>query len=188
MRARSNLIVKWIGLLIIGAACISCSTLKSPHYVGEQEPMSEKDLADITVWENGDDVFFVKRVDSNTLVAATLEWDGDINNFTVRSFPFIVSALGDHMFLNVREGDLYSIFRVAGACSDDEPIFALFTIDDDKMKQDIADGKIKARKEKDDIIMECTKEEQDAFIMENIDKVFHMDGASIVRQIAVQKE
>jgi hypothetical protein len=180
--------MKWIGLLIIGAACISCSTLKSPHYVGEQEPMSEKDLAEITVWENGDDVFFVKRVDSNILVAATLEWDSKINDFSVRSFPVIVSKLGDHMFLNVREDDLYSIFRVAGACDDDEPIFALFTIDPDKMKQDMADGKIKARKEKDDVIMECAKEEQDAYILENIDTMFHMDGASIVRQIAVQKE
>jgi hypothetical protein len=174
--------------MIIGMACASCSTLKSPHYVGEQEPAREKDLADITVWQQDEDVYFVKRVASNTLVAATLEWDDKSNDFTVRSFPFIVSELDDHLFLNVKDGDLYSIFRVAGAGGDDDPAFVLFTIDDDSMIKDMADGKIKARKAGDDIIMECTKEEQDAYILENIYTMFHTDGACIVRQIAVQKE
>jgi hypothetical protein len=181
--------MKWVGLLIIGAACISCSTLKSPHYVGERQPAAEKDLADITVWKQGEDVYFVKRVDSNTLVAATLEWDSTVNDFSVRSFPFIVSKLDDHIFLNVKDGELYSIFRVAGACDDNEPsTFLLFTIDDDIIKQDMADGTIRARNEGDDVIMECTKEDQDAYILENINTMIHMDGACIVRQIAEQKE
>lgn len=189
MNIRSSQMLQWIGLLAIGAVCISCSTLKSPHYVGEQQPATEKDLGDITVWKQGEDVYFVKRVDSNTLVAATLQWNDKSNDFAVRSFPFIMSTLDDHMFLNVRNSDLYSIFRVAGACDDDEsPTYLLFTIDDDKMEQDMADGKIQARKVGDDIIMECTKEEQDAYILEHIHTMFDMDGASIVRQIAEQKE
>lgn len=187
MTMRSNQMRQWIGLLIMGAVCVSCSTLKSPHYVGEQQPATEKELADITVWKQGEDVYFVKRVDSNTLVAATLEWDDKSSDFAVRSFPFIVSQLEDHLFLNVKADEFYSIFRMAGTCQDDQTLL-LFTIDSDKMKQDIADGKIKARREKDNIIMECSKEEQDAYILENFDTMFDMDGASIVRQIVEQKE
>jgi hypothetical protein len=187
MNIRSSRIVQWIGLLIIGAVCTSCSTLKSPHFVGAKEPFGEKDLASETVWTQGDDVYFLKRLDSNTLVAATMEWDAKKNDFAVRSFPIIVTKLGDHLFLNVKEDDLYSIFRVATAC-DDEPSLLLFTIDPDKLRKDVAEGKIQAREEGDDIILECTKEEQDAYILENINTVFHMDGASIVRQISKQKE
>ena len=177
-----NQVWKAIGLLILSTACVSCSILKSPHYVGEQEAIREEDLASETVWMQGDDVYFVKRVDSNTVVAATLDWDAKANNFRIRSYPIILSSLGEYSFLNVKEDENYSIFRVIG--TDDEETLLLFTIDGDKLEQDIADGKIKARASGDDIVMECTKEEQDAYMRANVDLMFDMNSAFLARKIS----
>ena len=188
MKVRSKQILQWIGLMVVAASCTACSTLKAPHIAGEQEPVVKEDLGSETVWMQGEDVYFVKRVDSNTLVAATMEWDGKNNDYTVRSFPIIVSKLGDHLFLNVKQDDLYSIFRVATACEDEEKAFMLFTVNPDRLKKDMAEGHIQAREEDDDIILECTKEEQDAYILENINTVFHMDGGSIARQISGEEK
>ena len=163
-----------IGLL---AACVglsSCSALKSQYYVGEQEAISENDLGNETVWMQGEVVYFVKRVDSNTVVAATMEWDKKKNDYAVRSFPLVLSKLGDHIFLNAKDGELYTILRVAVA--DDESLL-LFTVNPDKMKRDITDGKVKAHEEGGNIIMDCSKEEQDEYILKNIDTMFYMDSA-----------
>lgn len=185
MKVRWNKGLNVIGLLVAGLVCASCSVLKSPYYVGEQETISEKDLAGETVWMQGDDVYFVKRLDSNTVVAATLDWNENAGEYQTRSFPLVLSTLGDHMFLNVKDGEYYSIFRVAG--TDDDDTILLFTIDPEKLKQDIADEKIKAR-EDDGIVMECTKEEQDAYILDNINSIFMMGSGSLVRKISTDQE
>jgi len=186
MKRRSNIRLRTTGLLIAGLVCASCSVLKSPHYAGQQEAISEKDLAGETVWMQGDDVYFIKRVDSNTVVAATMDWNEQAGGFQIRSFPVIVSTLGDHMFLNVKDEEYYSIFRVAG--TDDDETILLFTVDPDKMKQAIANGAIKAREEGGDIVMECTKEEQDAYIRDNINSMFEMGSGSLVRKLSKQQK
>jgi len=186
MKTGLNIGLKGVGLLVVGLVCASCSVLKSPYYAGELGTISEKDLASETVWMQGDDVYFVKRVDSNTVVAATLDWDEKAGGYQIRSFPLVLSTIGDHMFLNVKDGEYYSIFRVAG--SDDDDTFLLFTIDSDKIKQDISDEKIKAREDGEDIVMECTKEEQDAYILENINSIFDMGSGSLVRKISEDQE
>ena len=172
-------------MLTISIGLLSCSVLQSPHYVGEKIDISEEDLSNQSIWVHKEDVYYVRRTGTNTFLAATMKWDAKKSAFTVHSFPLFLSELGDHLFLNIKNGDLYTILRVA--CCDDESII-LFTVDLNMMKQEIADGKVKAHEDDGNIIMGCSKEEQDEYISNNIHHIFHMDGASIARKLSEEKK
>ena len=172
--------------LLAASTLTACNTLKSPHYVGEAETFDADEMSEVSVWTQNDTAYFVKVVDSNTLIAATLEWDKQKNDFVARSFPIIISLLEDHMFLNVKDGDLYTILRIAG--TDEEETIVLFTVDLEKMKRDISEGIIKGRIEERTVVMECTKEEQDAYIREHFNSLFAMGGGNLVRRISEEKK
>ena len=51
----------------------------------------------------------------------------------------------------------------------------------------IADGKVKAHADDSDIIMDCTKAEQDEYILKNINSIFSMDCGNVVRMLSEKK-
>lgn len=164
-------------LLLAVMACSSCSVLKSAHYAGEMETVSEEDLARESIWMCNDAVYYVHRSGSNTFVAATLEWNEQENAYAVESFPLFLSTLGDHLFLNIKgEDGLYTIFRAAPAgCSDSAMALVLFSVDKDEMRKAIAAGTIKGHMDGNDVALDCSKAEQDEYIRNNIRTMFGMD-------------
>ena len=173
-------------LLAVSIGITSCSGLKSKYYVGEQLDISEDDLAQESVWEYGDNTYYVRRTGSNTYVMATLEWNEDKGDYTVNSYPVVPSKLGEHLFLNIKGLDYYMIFRVALAGENE---LILFRADKEKLVQDIADGIVCAHtNEHNEVIMDGTKEEQGAYIQKNIDSMFSIDSPSIARLISEKKK
>lgn len=177
MRISMNSFCMFAGVMLL----TSCSELRSPHYVGEPVMMDEDDPPKESIWMQGESVYYVRRTGSNTLVAATLEWNKKNGDYTVKSFPMVLTELDDHIFLNVKKGDDYTILRLACACDES---FMLFTVDSEMMKKAIADGTVKAHTDDDHIIMDGTKEEQDEFIAKNINTMFSMDCGSLARRLS----
>ena len=172
-------------LLAICIGITSCSGLQSKYYVGEKLPISEDDLAQESIWLYGDDTYYVRRTGSNTFVIARMMWNEDKGDYTVQSEPIVGSKLGDHLFLNIKGLDYYTIFRVGFTLDD---ALVLYSADKDKIAQDITEGKVKAHKdEHNNIILDGTKEEQDAYILKNIHSVFATDDPGIARLISEKK-
>ena len=173
------------GMLALSIGLSSCSELRSPHYVGTIKSMDKGDIGCSSIWKMADEVYYVRCLNSTSCVAATLEWNKNMGEFTVNSFPIIISELDDHLFLNVNNGDYYTILRLA--CAFDDAI-VLFTIDKDKMAQDVADGEIKAHVDGDHIYMDCSKHEQDEYISRHMNSMFPMDQGRVVQLISEEKE
>ena len=176
----ANRIVVTLCCFFLSVVAISCTSLKSRHIVGETIPMTEEEISTETVWKFGDDVYRLRLVDANHLVAATMEWDENKGMYTVRSYPVVPSKLGDHMFLNVKEGAYYIILRLV-ASGDDTVV--LLTADEDKLEKDIAEGTLKARKENHEFIMDGSKEVLDQYIGANIDTLFSLEAAGVAQLI-----
>ena len=174
-----------ISAMMLGLLLSSCSNLKSEYYPGEAMTVSEEDQGEETIWMHGGSVYHVKQVGSNSYVIATVGWEEKAGEYKVKSCPIVPSQLGDHMFISIKDTDLYTIFRVGGA---DDHGAVLYSVDKEKMKQAIADGKAKARMEDDNIILEGSKEEQDEYIKNNIDSIFSTDSAHIVTLLHEEKK
>lgn len=173
------------GMLAIAAAVSSCSVLQSKYYPGQVADIGEGDLAAETIWMLNEDVYHVHRIGSNDLVAARLNWNERKKEYEVDSFPVVISELGDHLFVSTKDGGLYTIFRLAGA---GEEHFVLYLVDSEKMEQAIEEGKVKAHTKDRNIILDGTKEEQDAYLLGNMDSVFSMDHVVVGRMIAGKEE
>lgn len=184
MKLRTTLRMNSLGILAGAMLLSSCSELRSPHYVGEPVEMDEEDPSHESIWMLGESVYYIRRTSSNTLVAATLEWDQKNGDYTAKSFPLVITTLDDHIFLNINNGDDYTILRLACACDES---FMLFTVDPEMMKKAIADGTVKAHTEGDHIIMDGTKAEQDEFIANHINTLFSMDCGSIARKLSKEE-
>lgn len=170
-----------VSLLAICLLSASCSSLKSSYYVGEQQPISNIDLTTNSVWQIEDVVYFVRVIDPNTVVTSSVKWDQDALKHTLSTYPLVLSKLGDTLFLNVKRDDLYTILRMIPSVDDS---FVLLTIDSDKMEADIAAGKIKARKEGSDIITDCSKEELDQYVKDNLATLFDLNVSSVAKLIS----
>lgn len=176
--------LKWIGMAVMFCSLMSCSELRSPHYVGEIVDIPKGDLGDESIWIVDEDTYTIRRTGSNTFVAATMVWNGKTDSYQAVTSPIVLSELDKHLFLQLKDGDEYIILRAA--CSLDESI-VLFTINEGAIAEDIAAGHIAARKDKDNIIMECSKDEQDEYIQNNIDRIFSYDSARVARKIYEDK-
>ena len=169
-------------IILLSTMLSSCSSLKSQYYVGEKQPITEEDLKEESIWKIGEDVFNVRVVDTNTVIASSMKWDERTNKHIVSSSQLVLSELGHTKFLNVKDDDLYTILRLVGGSDGDS--FAFLTVDAHKVERDIAEGKVKAHKEGSDIIMDGSKEELDAYIQENINTLFSVEGAGIAHLIS----
>jgi hypothetical protein len=173
------------------AACIltcaiilsSCSGLESKYYPGTEIAISEADLSDESIWRYMDDVYYVMRTASDTYTAATLKWDEKKGDYTTLSFQLVPSQLGKYAFLNIKGGgETYTIFHAAYDGGDS---VVLFRANREKMEQDIADGIVNAHtNEHHTIIMDGSKEEQDEYILNNIQSMFNMDSPIFVKLIS----
>jgi hypothetical protein len=175
-------------LTLIGAALTiavltpSCARFRSDHYVGERQPISSNTVTENSVWQLGDEVYHVRVVDSNTLVAASAKWDSTSRTHTLTSYPLVCSTLGGHNFLNVWDENHYTILRMIASGSESEVV--LLTIDADKVNKDIAEGKLKARRDGHDFLASCSKEELDRYVLENLPSLFSLDGAGVARLLS----
>ena len=169
------------GILTLSLLCTSCTSMKCKHYVGEREHVSEKELSKKSVWQWGDGVLYVQVVNTNSLIVSSVEWDEENSKHTIDSRQMVLSKLDDVMFLNIQEDGLYTILRILPA---DEDSIVLLTVDDDKLEEDIEKGRIKGETKKGDIILDCSKKELDAYIKDNIQTLFSLDGAGVARLIS----
>lgn len=177
--------LSFVSLLVACFLSVSCSSLKSPYYVGEQQPIEDKDLNTDSVWQLGDAVYFVRVVDSNTVVASYVEWDKETQKHTLSTCQLVLSKLGDTLFLNAKDDGLYTILRMIPSI---DGSMVLLTVDSDKVEADIAEGKIKAHKDGSDIITDCSKEELDQYVKDNLQTLFDLDSSSVAKLISGKVE
>lgn len=168
------------GLFLI-AGVISCTSLKSRHIAGEKVLLTTEDISADSIWKAGEEVYFVRLVEEGTLVAATLNWDEKTGAYAMQTYQLVPSKIGEHHFLNVKDGDYYTILRLVGAGED---AVVLFTVDKDKLAKDRADGLLEAREEDGDIIVDGSKEALDRYIESHIDTLFSLDAAGVARLIS----
>lgn len=172
-------------LLAASIGIASCSGLNSKYYVGEKSAISEEYFTQESVWMYGDDTFYVRRTEPCTYVVARLEWKEDTGAYKVDSHVVVPTKLGDHWFLNIKGTDCYKIFRIVPS---GENNMVLFRADREKLVQDIADGILCAHTNKhNEVFLDGTKEEQDAYILKNIDSIFSMESASGAQRISEKK-
>ena len=167
--------------LVLSVGAVSCTSFKSRHYAGEKVPLTKEDISADTVWKIGDDVYFVRLVEGGMLVAATLNWDEAKGAYSPRTYQLVPSKIGNHHFLNVKDGEYYTILRLVGGGEDS---MVLFTVDKDKLEKDMADGLLDAREEDDNIIMDGSKEALDRYIADHIETLFSLDAAGVARLIS----
>jgi len=160
--------------------CTSCTSLKCKHFPGTQEMITEKQLNSESVWKFGDTIYHVKVANSNRVVASWVEWDDKTDKHRIKSFPVVVSKLNDTMFLNVKIDEFYTILRLTPAGNDS---IVLLTIDGDKVKKDIEKGIIKGSKSDNGYILDCTKQKLESYIKSNLNTLFSLDGAGVLKLI-----
>lgn len=186
MNPRSALLIP---ALVSGFFLSSCSVLKSAYYAGKIEPVSEEVLAEESIWLCNNEAYYLRRDESNSFIAATLEWDTKGGTYVVKSFPVVWTSLDDHTFLNIKEGALYTILRAAVLGNDTSSEgLALFTVDKNRMQQAIESGSVKARIDGHHVILEGSKQEQDEYIKNNLRSVFSMDPTTTARLLLEKKK
>ena len=155
--------------------------MKSHHIVGLKQVLTEKDLSQESVWKMGNDVFFVRRMDDNTLMAAAMDWNNHTQTYSVISYPLVVSKLGAYTFLNIKDGDLFTILRLVGAEGD---TVVLLSVDSDKLETDMEAGRIKAHRDDEAFIFSGSKAELDRYIETNIDTLFSLEMVGVVELLS----
>lgn len=192
----------WIKRLAIGSALflslfglVSCTRMQSAHYVGTKEPIFTALLKldggkQVSVWKYDDDVFYVKPVGPASAVASTLQWNAGKGTFDITSRKLVVTDLDDHLFMNIQEDGVYTILRMAFSHTSPETSLILFSVNKDKLKQDIGSGKlqVKPSADKDTYVLEGTKQELDAYVGANMTELFDFDTGGIVTMLVTPKE
>lgn len=176
--------IKWMIFATISGVLVSCSELRSPHYVGEVVEIMEEDLGRESAWVMDEELYWIRRTGSNSFVAATMEWNRKTETYEARTAPILLTQLDDHLYLQLKEDDEYIILRAA--CSQDESLI-LFTIKKDIIEKDVQEGKIRARISGNKITLECSKEEQDEYIRDNVERIFSYDCARVARKVYEEK-
>jgi len=160
---------------------LSCTSMKSHHIVGQKQVLAEKDLSQESVWKMGHDVFFVRRMDDNSLIAAAMDWHKNTQTYSVASYPLVVSKLGAYTFLNIKDGDLFTILRLVGTEGD---ALVLLSVDSNKIEADMEAGLIKAHRDDHAFILSGSKAELDRYIETNITTLFSLEAVGIVDLIS----
>jgi hypothetical protein len=155
--------------------------MKSHHIVGLKQVLTEKDLSQESVWKMGNDIFFVRRMDDNTLMAAAMDWHKHTQTYSVVSYPLVVSKLGEYTFLNIKDGDLFTILRLVGTKDD---AFVLLSVDSDKIETDMEAGRIKAHRDDQAFIFSGSKAELDRYIEANINTLFSLEMVGVVELLS----
>jgi hypothetical protein len=175
--------LKFVCCIMISVFLVSCSSLKSEHYVGELSPAADEKVKDTSVWEFDDTIFFVNIVDSSTLIASTMKWNKAKKEHEIIKSKVILTELKgpNAYFLNFKEGseDLYTILLLAP--TKNEKDYLVYTVNEDTIKKHINEGKVKAIKKGGDYILKLSKEELDKYVRENFYTLFSLGGAGIIK-------
>ena len=163
-------------------AIASCTQLKSVHFVGTKLPAFEEYKRDVSIWKNDSNVFYVMPINDYEASVATLEWDKDLSQFKQQEYQIIISEIGDHRFLNVRSGGLFTIVRMAGAIDNQ---LVIFEASETNLKQDIKGGllKIKQNSNKNVFQLDMSKQELDSYVEANIASLFEHSSVAIITPI-----
>jgi|GEM_PF-1767595 len=182
-----------IGLVL--AVTAACSRMQSAHYPGTKEPLFEELLAlddarQVSVWKYDDDLFYVKPLDKYSAVAASLQWNAAQEAFELVSRQLVITRIDDHLFLNIKEGGLYTILRMAFAHTSGNDPIVLFTVKEAKLKADMAAGKIKTKPsaDKDTFVLDMDKKALDTYIRRQGDDLFAFDSAGTIRLLVEPQE
>ncbi|MCK5543209.1 MAG: hypothetical protein KAI40_11010 [Desulfobacterales bacterium] len=185
-----KIIVKLFCCTMISLFLVSCSSLKSEHYVGQKLPIHEE-LEEESIWQFEDKVFYVRVVspaNSPIITASSLQWNKLKNKYEIKTSQVTVTELkiddaDDSLFLNLKEEKegLYTILRLIPSSSDKDMV--IFTVDKGTIKKHIKEGKVKAVKKGDAFILKLTKEELDSYIRENLNEIFDYGGAGIIKPL-----
>jgi hypothetical protein len=159
----------------------SCTKLKSKHYVGEREILATKEYEKESLWHYEDDAFYLRIIDSTTVVSSYLEWNDSKKEYEVVTMEVVPTKMGEDYFLNLKESDgLYNILRMI---STSDGSIAFFGVDDKKLDKDIEEGRIAVTKKDSDYIIDLGKAELDKYVSENIHELFKIQTAGLIRPL-----
>ena len=162
----------------------SCSSLKSPYYIGEKVEFSENEIGNETVWRLEEDVYHVKIVSSNEVVVSTVNWVDRNKKFTTENHELVISELDDRLFINLKEDDLYRVLRITPAGQS----IVFYMVDGDQLKKHIPSGKVEFTEKGDVYTLKGSKEEIDQFIRENITTIFNPDHVVVAELLSGELE
>jgi hypothetical protein len=177
------MMMKLTSIAVAALICLlgsSCATLKSRHFPGTQEMITENQLSAESVWKYGEGIYHVKVVSSNEVVASSVKWCEETCSHKVESLDVIASKLEDTLFLNVKSEELYTILRVVPA---GKSSIVLLTVNREKIGADLDKGVIKGTKDGGSFILECSKRELDDYIRANLDSLFSLEAAGVLELI-----
>ncbi len=176
-------------------ALVSCSTLQSEYYVGELSPWKDRGEETPTekqsIWQSGETVFFVHAEPDETkpMLASTMIWNGETQQYEIKSSELIMGKLDDAVFLNVREaGDgLYTILRIAPTTEDG--VFVFFTVNTETIKDLAAAAGIPLEESGNNYVLKPNggKAELDKFVGEHMNDLFSYSGAGTIKWISGAK-
>ena len=159
----------------------SCNQLKSKYYIGEKETIPMKELKSETIWQFGDDVFYLRILDSLNVIASSLEWQESDKEYKVKTFEVIFTNLDEAKFLNVKgEDGMYTLLRMVGA---DDGTIVFFTVNEEFMKNEIKQGQVRAKEDGSDYILDISKQELDNYVAKNINDLFSIKTPGIIKPL-----
>ena len=185
-----KIIMKLFCFTMISLFLVSCSSMKSEHYVGKKIPIQEE-LEEESIWQFEDKVFYVRTIgseDSATITASALQWNKSKKKYEVEIFQVALTQLeinnsDDALFLNLKDDKdgLYKIFRLSPSTNEKDMV--IFTIDTEVIKKHIQEGKVKAVKEEDGFLLKLTKEELDDYVRNNVNEIFDFGSAGVIKSL-----
>ena len=177
-----NKILMIISALVLSMLLASCSPVESPYIIGERTVFSENEIGSESVWEIKDQIFHVKIINSNEVVATEVDWDPEERVHKMETHDIIVTELDDHLFLNIRndEEGLYYIHRIVRS---DKHSIVFYSFDEEEIEKHISSGKVHNRTDG-GVVLKGTKEEIDKFIIENIRTIYDLDSVIVAKLIS----
>lgn len=171
-------------LLLLALA--GCDGMESAHHVGVEEPLFKDHMRSDSIWRYDNEIFHVKARDDSSAVAAALAWDDKEERFRLHEKEILVTRLGDQLFLNVKEGEYYRIFRL-GYTQDGSgaPAFVVYRADTKKLKRDARAGRIKTMKSdsKHVVRLDISKKKLDAYVERNMSTLFEYDQVELITMV-----
>lgn len=174
-------IISIVSLLLLSLFLASCSSLQSPHIIGDRVIFPDNDVGSETVWEVDEEIYHIKIVSSNVIVGAVVEWDSASKTHKTTSGELVLSELNGKLFLNYKEDDLYHIHRIVPS-GNDSVVF--YSVDNEEIKKLISTGRVESEKGNGVYLLKGTKEQIDIFIAENIRTIFDPDSAIVGKLIS----
>ena len=170
------------GFILFCLLLTSCNFLKSEHYPGKPIDIEEKDIGKEMVWKmNKDNIYHTVILDKQLITVGNLEWDKEQQIFLAVNQDIILSKLGDSCFINIVDND--GMYRILKFSMSSDSTLVVYTVDKNKIENFIDSGKIHASVVDNNIILDLSKIELDAFINEYGNEIFNYDNPIVFQKI-----